>query len=126
METIQILPAYHSETDLRHPVSDGPKYSTPLAWLIAALLILLGTAFELGMLGFGPYNRSGFWLISVLGKNVWMAIADLAGPQMLNFLSTWPIALVTLGFSILMVSRRRNRFDSSSSAGSQGRTRHAK
>jgi hypothetical protein len=77
------------------------------------------------MLGFGPYNPTDVWLFSVLTKNVWMTIVDLVGPQMLNFLNGWPIVLVSLGSAILLVARRRNRFDSSSSSGSQGRTRHA-
>ncbi len=42
--------------------------------LAACLLILLGVAFELGMLGFGPYNSSDVWLFSVIGKNVWIAL----------------------------------------------------
>jgi len=125
METNPIHPANHSDAGSPLVVSHGPKFVVLLAWLIAVLLILVGAAFELGILGFGPYNPSDVWLFSVLSKNMWTAMTDLACPQMLNFLSAWPIVLVSLGSAILIVARRRNRFDSISSSGSQGRTRHA-
>ena len=125
METKQIHTGTQSDASPRHFFSDGPKSAAPLAWLTAALLILTGAAFEFGMLGFGPYNSSDVWLLSVLAKNVWITVLDLLGPQLLNFLSTWPIVLVSLGSAILLVTRRRNRFDSRYSSGPQERTHHA-
>lgn len=125
METNPIHPGNHSDAGPQLVVSHEPKFFVPLACLIAVLLIVIGVAFELGMLGFGPYNPSDVWLFSVLAKNVWTAMVDVAGPQMLNFLSAWPIVLVSLGSAILIVARRRNRTESISSSGSQGRTRHA-
>jgi hypothetical protein len=83
-----------------------------LAWLAACLLILLGAVFELGMLGFGPYNSSGVLLLSVIGKNVWAMLADLAFPELCELIRIWPLTLVVLGASILFIAQRWNQFES--------------
>jgi hypothetical protein len=83
-----------------------------LSWLAACLLILLGAAFELGMLGFGPYNSSGVLLLSVVGKNAWTMLADLAFPELSELAKIWPLMLVILGASILFIAQLRNRIES--------------
>lgn len=84
---------------------------TTLAWLGACLLILLGVAFELGMLGFGPYNSSGVWLLFAIVKNGWIMLADLAVPELLELTKIWPLILVSLGSAILLAMKYRNRLD---------------
>ncbi len=86
--------------------------TTTLAWLAACLLILLGAAFELGMLGVGPYDSSGVLLLSVAGKNAWTMLADLAFPELREIVRIWPLILVILGVSILFVTQLRNRIES--------------
>jgi hypothetical protein len=94
------------------------------AWLAACLLILLGAAFELGMLGFGPYNSTGVLLLSVVGKNAWATLTDLAFPELCEFVKIWPLILVALGASLLLIAQQRNRFESVG-AGSGRKENHA-
>jgi hypothetical protein len=95
----------------RHsPISSFP--TTTFAWLAACLLILLGAAFELGMLGVGPYNSSGVLLLSIVGKNAWIMLTDLAFPQLRELVKIWPLILVVIGASILFVAQRWNQFES--------------
>jgi hypothetical protein len=100
--------------------SASPSFpATTLSWLAACLLILLGAAFELGMLGFGPYNSSGVLLLLVVGKNAWTMLADLAFPELREMVKTWPLTLVILGASIMLIAQRRRQFEPS--AASSGR-----
>ena len=125
METNQIHLGNRSGAGANLSRSHVSRPAATLAWLAAVILILIGAAFQLGMLGFGPYNSSDLWLFPALGRNVWIAIVDLAGPQLINYLSAWPIVLVSFGSAILLIVRRRNRFDSNLSSGSPGRTSNA-
>jgi hypothetical protein len=112
METNQIHRADETLADLRRICSTSPSFPiTNFAWLVACLLILLGAAFELGMLGFGPYNSSGVWLLSVIGQNGWIMLADLAVPQLRELAKIWPLVLVSLGSAIILIARRWNRSD---------------
>jgi hypothetical protein len=114
---METYPAYRSESAT--PNSAGRHSSSPLfptttfAWLAASLLILLGAAFELGMLGLGPYNSSGVLLLSVVVKNGWTMLADLAFPELRELVRIWPLILVVLGASILFIARRPNQVESS-------------
>ena len=93
-------------------LNDASFPTTTFAWLAACLLILLGAAFELGMLGFGPYNSSGVLLLSVVGKSAWTMLAEFAFPELCGLVRIWPLILVVLGASILFVAQHRNRFES--------------
>lgn len=95
------------------------------AWLAAGLLILLGAAFELGILGFGPYNSSDAWLFAVIGKNAWMMLADLVVPELREILKVWPLILVTMGSAILLIAQPWNRIDSAAATSSGGEENHA-
>jgi hypothetical protein len=95
--------------DSRHHRSTNPIAT--FAWLVACLLILLGMAFELGMLGFGPYNSTGVWLFSVVGRNGWVMLADFIIPELRELAKIWPLILISLGSAILLIARRWNRFD---------------
>lgn len=126
METNQIQRAV--ETAANSHCRNSTSRSVPTAtisWIAASLLILLGVAFELGMLGFGPYNSSDIWLFSVVGKNAWIAITDLALPELREIVRIWPLALVSLGSAILLIARRWSDFSSSTAASSGRKQNHA-
>jgi hypothetical protein len=105
METNQIHPAPQQMAKLDFRLSaKSPFAITPLAWLTAALLILLGITFEMGMLGYGPYNSNDIWMFAVAGKNAWIMLASLGIPQMVELVRTWPMTLVVLGSGILLTA----------------------
>jgi hypothetical protein len=91
---------------------------TTFAWLFACLLILLGVVFELGMMGFGPYNSSGVWLFSVIGGNGWIMLADLVVPELRVLAKVWPLVLVSLGSAIILIARHWNYSHMATAAGS--------
>lgn len=126
METNQILRAELAETN--SPIRRLPSRSSPVAtllWLAACLLIFLGVVFELGMLGFGPYNSSDAWLFSVIGKNVWIALTNFAIPELRELVRIWPLILVTLGSAILLIAARWTRLDSMTVTSSGRKENHA-
>jgi hypothetical protein len=98
------------DSHVRRSLSASSATST-LAVIAACLLILLGVAFELGMLGFGPYNSTDVWVLSLIGKNGWVMLANLAVPQLREMAKIWPLMLVILGSAIFLISRHFNRFD---------------
>jgi hypothetical protein len=123
METTQVHRAEKAMARLcRHPSSSPISTS---AWLVACLMILLGVAFELGMLGFGPYNSSGVWLFSVLGRNGWIMLADFVAPQLRELVKMWPLTLVTLGSAILLAARQRSCFDLGAATSSKSKENNA-
>jgi hypothetical protein len=105
--------------------STRPEIAAPFAWLAAALLILIGAAFELGMFGFGPYNSSDAWLFSSIGRNLWIMLTNLIVPELREFLNVWPLLLVSLGSAILLVARFWNRFEPATANSPQRRINHA-
>jgi hypothetical protein len=104
--------------------TDPSLPTTIFSWIAACLLILLGAAFELGMLGFGPYNSSGVLLLSIVGKSAWTMLADLVFPQLRELVQIWPLILVVIGASILFVARHWNQFESIANS-SQREENHA-
>jgi hypothetical protein len=113
METNPVHRAEQAEANSAGGESTASSFPvTTFSWLAACLLILLGAAFELGMLGFGPYNSSGVLLLSVVGKNAWTMLADLAFPELSELARIWPLILVILGASILFIAQLRNRIES--------------
>jgi hypothetical protein len=126
METKQIHDADHKVASSRwHRSTNVSSPITTLAWLAAALLILLGAAFELGMLGYGPYNSSDAWVFTAIGRNAWMMLADLVVPEMRDLLKTWPLMLVNLGLAILLIAQRRNRLHSMGATSAERKENHA-
>ncbi len=110
-----------ADPDRRHSTSPIRTF----AWLVACLLILLGVAFELGMLGLGPYNSSGVWLFSLVGRNGWIMLADFIAPQLRELVKMWPLMLVTLGSAILLTVQHRNRFDLTAATSSMSKEHNA-
>jgi hypothetical protein len=109
METNQI---HRTEKAVAHShLRESISPFRTFAWLVACLLILLGVAFELGMLGFGPYNSSGVWLYAAVGRNGWIMLADFVLPELRELVKVWPLMLVSLGSAVLLIMRRQNQFD---------------
>jgi hypothetical protein len=126
METNQIHRAEQTEANSPDRRSFNPFFPTAtLSWLAACLLILLGVAFELGMLGFGPYNSSDVWLFSVIGKNTWIAFTNLVVPELPDLVRIWPLILVSIGSAILLIARSRSRLNSITAASSRRKENHA-
>ena len=126
METKQIHCAEETTANSRRRSSTNRSFpATTLARLAASLLILLGAAFELGMLGLGPYNSSDAWLFSVIGKNTWIALTDLVVPELRETIKIWPLILVTIGAAILLIAQTRNRFHSTTPSSSGRKENHA-
>jgi hypothetical protein len=113
-----------ANSDSRNATNSSVPNAT-ISWIAAGLLILLGVAFELGMLGFGPYNSSDVWLFSVIGKNAWIALTNLALPELREIVRIWPMVLVSLGSAILLIARRWSHFNSSTAASSGRNENHA-
>jgi hypothetical protein len=126
METNQIHRAEHlpAISQIRRSSNPSSPIAT-LAWLAACLLILLGVAFELGMLGFGPYNSNNLWMFSAIGRNVWIMLSNLAVPELRDIARMWPLMLVSLGSAILLIARRWSRFDSMTVESSGRKENHA-
>jgi len=126
METKQIHGA--EEAAANSPSRRSTNVSVPVAtlsWLAACLLILLGAAFELGMLGFGPYNSSDAWLFSIISRNAWIIFSDLVVPGFREIVRAWPLMLVSLGSAILLIARCWNRHDSTAANSSGRKENHA-
>lgn len=112
METNRNHRAERTVADSERLRSANPSFPVAtFAWLVACLLILLGAAFELGMLGVGPYNSSGVWLFSVISRNAWIMLADWVVPELREMAKVWPLVLVSIGSAILLIARRWDRFD---------------
>ncbi len=107
-----------------HGSSKSSSATTTLAWLIAALLILVGAAFELGMLGYGPYNSNDIWLYSVAGKNVWIMLNNLDIPHLKELLRIWPMLLIGLGSGILLTVEQWSSARLLSAIGNRRRDTH--
>jgi len=80
------------------------SFSAKSMMIVAALLILLGTVFQLGELGYGHISPDNFWLVSMFTQSVWNLLAmRMNGPAMQEVLRFWPLMLVSVGLGILML-----------------------
>ncbi|MFZ3215461.1 MAG: hypothetical protein WA192_05305 [Candidatus Acidiferrales bacterium] len=79
----------------------------------AALLIVLGIAFQLGELGYGHLRLDNLWLFSMMLADIWNILSvRLNIPTAAELLRYWPLLLVGLGFAILLATQE-NRFSAS-------------
>jgi hypothetical protein len=79
----------------------------------AALLILLGIAFQLGELGYGHLRLDNLWLFSMMVGDIWNILSmRLNLPDATEVLRYWPLILVGLGLAILLATQE-NRFSAS-------------
>jgi hypothetical protein len=87
----------------------GPLSTTSITMLIAGLLILLGIVFQLGELGYGHINGHSLWFVSMVTEGAWNLLSLRGnGPAFNDLLRWWPLALVSVGVSILMLQRGRS------------------
>ncbi|HXZ12556.1 MAG TPA: hypothetical protein VEG64_09205 [Candidatus Sulfotelmatobacter sp.] len=78
--------------------------------LLAALLICLGSALQLGALGYGSIRPANLWMISVIAPNTWNTLAGiLNAPYWQEVRQFWPLILVAIGVGIGFAARRGNR-----------------
>jgi hypothetical protein len=76
----------------------------------AALLIVLGIAFQLGELGYGHLRLDNLWLFSMMLADIWNILSvRLNIPSAGEVLRYWPLILVGLGLAILLATQE-NRF----------------
>jgi hypothetical protein len=79
----------------------------------AALLILLGIAFQLGELGYGHLRLDNLWLFSMMIGDIWNILSmRLNLPSAGEVVRYWPLILVGLGLAILLATQE-NRFSAS-------------
>jgi hypothetical protein len=79
----------------------------------AAVLILLGIAFQFGELGYGHLRLDNLWLFSMMVGDIWNILSmRLNLPSAAEVLRYWPLILVGLGLAILLATQE-NRFSAS-------------
>ena len=79
----------------------------------AALLILLGIAFQLGELGYGHLRLDNLWLFSMMVGDICNILSmRLNLSSAADVLRYWPLILVGLGLAILLATQE-NRFSAS-------------
>ena len=72
----------------------------------AAVLILLGIAFQLGELGYGHLRLDNLWLFSMMLADIWNILSvRLNIPDAGEVLRYWPLILVGLGLAILLATQ---------------------
>jgi hypothetical protein len=71
----------------------------------ATMLILLGIVFQLAELGYGHLGSNNMWFFSVMLADIWNILSmRLNVPALGEVLRYWPLALVGLGFAILLAT----------------------
>jgi len=82
------------------------RFTLPLA----GLLISLGGALQLGVLGHGSLRPANLWMFSVIAPNIWNTLtAVISASYWLALEQFWPLILVATGVGVLLFPRRRNR-----------------
>ena len=91
-------------------LSFGGTFSvTSIAMLIAGVLILMGIVFQLGELGIGHVGAQSLWFVSVVTQSAFNVLSMFGnGPAVDEVLRWWPLALVSMGFAILMLQKGRS------------------
>jgi len=86
--------------------------------LVAALLILLGIVFQLSELGYGHIRPENFWLFSMIASSAWnVAAAHINAPGAHEILAYWPVVLIGVGVSALLVAKANGHAAAGTSAG---------
>lgn len=78
--------------------------------LVAGLLIFLGSALQMGELGYGSVRPTNLWMFSVIAPNIWNTLAAaLNAPYWQDIRKFWPLILVGAGLAILLIIRQAGR-----------------
>ena len=80
-----------------------------LGWITAGLLLLVGTALQLGELGYGPYQPMNRWLFSMIADALWRMLTLLDGALLQYVLHYWPLLLISFGLAILPLTWHGDR-----------------
>jgi hypothetical protein len=79
--------------------------------LLAGLLIILGSALQIGELGYGNVRPANLWMFSVIAPNIWNTLAaGLNAPYWQDVWKFWPLILVGAGVAILFLVQHANRY----------------
>jgi len=90
-----------SQFQFAQPVSRGA-----LLAVSAVLLILMGFALQLTVLGYGHFNANNFWFVPVVLEGIWNMIASpMDIPTMQDLLRFWPLLFVCSGLMMLVSLR---------------------
>jgi hypothetical protein len=95
-------------TSLNHRISgNGAIYPTGMLIFLAALLIVLGLAFEAVEIGWAHLLPHSLWLFSVIVPGLWNMLAlQWNDPVWRALVKIAPLSLVAVGMMILLVQRR--------------------
>ena len=97
-------------TDTRTQLVSEASISRAAALIAAGLLIFVGIVFQLGQLGYGVVCAHSFWVIQMIASNIWDLLAvHLGAPSIGQIVEFWPLALVAIGFTILLALKPQNR-----------------
>ena len=97
-------------TDTRPQLVSAASISRTAAVIAAGLLIFAGIVFQLGQLGYGVLCANSFWVIQMIATSIWNLLAvHFGAPSMGRILEFWPLALVAVGFTILLALRPSHR-----------------
>lgn len=92
-------------------VSRRPVFRVVLL-MPAAALILLGSVFQLGMLGYGQINPHNLWPALIVAQAAWnLSAAQLNLPWLADVSQFWPLLLVGAGLTVLLALLPGNRVE---------------
>ena len=87
--------------------ANGAMYPTGMLIFLAALLIVLGLAFEAVEIGWAHLLPHGLWLFSVIVPGLWNMLAlQWNDPVWRGLVKIAPLSLVAIGMMILLVQKR--------------------
>jgi hypothetical protein len=102
--------------------ANGSVYPTGMLIFVAALLIVLGLAFEAVEIGWAHLLPHGLWLFSVIVPGLWNMLAiQWNDPVWRDLLRIAPLLLVAIGMMILFVQKRAYPPERSTRAHSGGK-----
>ena len=97
-------------TDTRPRLVSAGSIPRAAALIAAGVLIFAGIVFQLGQLGYGVPCANSFWAIPMIATSIWDLLAvHLGTPSSGQVLEFWPLALVAMGFTILLALKPSNR-----------------
>ena len=89
-------------TDAKPQFVTGGRTLRMALLLPAAVLIFLGSVFQLGMLGYGQLNPRDLWPAIMIVQSAWNLLAvHFNVPALANIFDFWPLLLIIVGLGIL-------------------------
>lgn len=101
---------------------NGAIYPTGMLLFLAALLIVLGLAFEAVEIGWAHLLPHSLWLFSVIVPGLWNMLAlQWNDPAWRALVKIAPLCMVAIGMMILLVQKRAYPQERSTTARSGGK-----